>query len=127
VESKGINLVYQAADGIQGSTFRSRKPAIAGMEALRTWATNELRWLDRHLPAKCYAIVHRTWRKGISYVAQATRLLVPAFRAGDTSKAERGAFLLQQASDWFNKADARFDKLGPNGCDTAPTDASANS
>ena len=117
VESRGVNLMYLAVDGIQNSTFRRRGPAIGPIEGLRTWAVNELRWLDRHPPHRCYANVQRAWSKGVSYVAQAARLLVPGFRQASVPKLERGSVLLGQAGTWFGKAEDRFQKLGPNGCD----------
>ena len=116
VESRGVNLIYRAIEGVQSSTFRSRGPRWP-MEALRAWATSELRWLDRHPPHRCYSTVQRAWRKGVSYVAQATRQLVPGFRQGSKPKLDRGVVLLDQASAWFTKADKRFSSLGPNGCE----------
>jgi hypothetical protein len=117
VESRGVNLVYRAIDGMESSTFRSVRPAIGPFEDLNRWAVQEANWLDDHPAHKCFAHVQRAWRRGIGLVAQATRLAVPAFKRRDPTKLTRSGELLIQAGGSFELAEERFQRLGPTGCD----------
>jgi hypothetical protein len=117
VESRGVNLVYAAIDGLEQTTFRSVRPALGPMQDLNRWAVQETRWLDRHPAHKCYAAVQRAWRRGISLVAQATRLAIPGFKQRNASKLMRSGDLLMRAGRSFELAEERFQRLGPTGCD----------
>ncbi len=117
VESRGVNLVYRAIDGLEQTTFRSVRPIIGPMRDLNRWAVEETKGLDRHPAHKCYAPVQRAWRRGVGLVAQATRLAVPGFQQRDSRKITRSGDLLIRAGRSFDLAEERFQRLGPTGCD----------
>jgi hypothetical protein len=117
VESRGVNLVYRVAEGLQDTTFRSVRPVIGPMQDLQRWAIQESRWLDRHPAHTCFAHVQRAWGRGIDLVVQATRVAIPGFRQRDQGKLTRSGTLLIQAGRSFELAEERFQRLGPTGCD----------
>ncbi len=117
VESRGVNLVYRAVEGMRSTTFRSVRPVIGPMEDLHRWAVQESKWLDRHPAHRCFAHVQRAWRRGTGLVAQATRLAIPGFKQRDQGKLTRSGELLIQAGRSFELAEERFQRLGPTGCD----------
>ena len=117
IEARGVNLVYQALDGLQRTTFRSIRPVVGPLQDLQRWADQEAKWLDRHPAHTCYAHVQRAWRRGVGLVAQATRLAIAGFRQRDASKVTRGGELLTRAGRSFELAERRFQRLGPTGCD----------
>jgi hypothetical protein len=117
VEAKGVNLVYDAIDGLERSTIRSVRPAVEPLEKLRRWAIRELGWLGRHRAHRCYAPVQAAWTRGVELVAQGTRLAVPGLKRRDPGRLMRAGDTLVKAGEWFQRSEKRFQKLGPGGCD----------
>lgn len=63
---------HAAGAAVELAALAERSGDIDGLDELdraardlRRWARRQVKWLDRHPPAACYASVHRQWRRGV--------------------------------------------------------------
>lgn len=84
VELAGLARRNEAARGLDGLDRAAAE--------LKRWARRQIRWLDRHPPAACYASAHSQWRDGAVQVrdgARAVRRAVRTLRPGPMRRAVR--------------------------------------